>query len=181
MLKHTPIWIRTVAATLLFAMVYYFAGYRLIYFMITADARYEASLAMKNKETVLEKITFPQSEYNKLKWAEGNKEFVSNGQLYDVVSITKSNNEYVAEVYCDKNETQWVKALHNFVKQLFPSNNKSDKHTESIITAFQKEYIPLNVVHTATPDVTYVKQYLHTVNSSSRYPDKGIWHPPSGC
>jgi len=166
---------------MLFAMVYYFAGYRLVYFLLTSDAKYAALTAIKSKGTKFEDININTAEYNKLIWTEGNKEFIYNGQLYDIVSLSKVDNNYIINAYCDKNETQWVKALHNFVKQLFPANGKNNKNIESILTAFQKEYLPLQKITFNPSYFTCIKQYSHTMDVSSVCPDKGIWHPPSCC
>jgi hypothetical protein len=166
---------------MLFAMVYYFAGYRLVYFLITSEAKYTASAIIKSKSTKLENLQLNTTEFSKLTWTEENKEFVYNGQLYDIVGLTKINNTYSIKAYCDKNETQWVKALHNFVKQLFPANGKNNRNVESILTAFQKEYLPLQKTPGITPDVICIKQYSQTQIIKSVCPDKGIWHPPSCC
>lgn len=181
MLKRTPIWIRTVAATMLVAMVYYFAGYKLVYIALTHNARQEASNALKNKNVVLEKLSLKESEYNTLTWTEGHKEFMHKGQLYDIVSVTKLGNTYLVQAYSDKNETQWVKALNNFVKQLFPSTSNSNKTAESIIVAFQKEYMPTSVMCIISPDATLIKQYSQPMNIANLCSDTSIWHPPTCC
>lgn len=180
-MKKTPIFIRTIAATMLFAMAYYFAGYRLVYFLLTSDAKYAASAAIKSKGTKFENINLSSAEYNKLTWTEGHNEFIYNGQLYDIVNLAKINTNYILNAYCDKNETQLVKALHNFVKQLFPTNGKNNKNIESILTAFQKEYLPLQKITVPPSYFTYIKQSSCITDVSSACPDKGIWHPPSCC
>lgn len=180
MIKKTSIWVRTIAVTMLFALTYYFAGYRLVYFVITSDAKSQAFSAMKNKNTVLEKLELDQNTYSKLKWTEGHKEFSYNGQLYDMVSVSKAGNNYSVLVYADKNETQWVKALDNFVKQLFPSDNsKANKNVESITSAFQKEYLPLNKISIAQPNVTCSIHYFNIVNIYTIPATAAIWHPPA--
>ena len=180
MIKKTSIWVRTIAFTMLFALTYYFAGYRLVYFVITSDAKSEAFSAMKNKNTVLEKLELDQTAYSKLKWTEAKKEFSYNGQLYDMVSVSKIGNTYSVLVYADRNETQWVKALDNFMKELFPSDKtKSDKNVESITSAFQKEYVPLNKLGIAPPDATYTIQYCNTVDIYTIPARAAIWHPPA--
>jgi hypothetical protein len=182
MIKNAPIWVRSIAVAMLFAMTYYFAGYRIVYFMLTKDAKSYASVEMKKKNVVLEKLQFDKTEYSKIKWTEGNKEFSYNGQLYDVVSISNADGIYSVEVYADKNETQWVKALNDFVKQLFPADNsKSNKNVESVISAFQNEYLPLNTIKVMSPDVTYTVHPSHNVKVASLCTDTSIWHPPTLC
>src|SRR5579859_4035111 len=98
-----PIWVRTVAITLCIAMVYYFAGYRLVYSFVMHSAKAEASFAIQHNGAITT-ITLSDKEFANLNWTDKNKEFSTNGQLYDLVSITKSGNVHILQVYDDKNE-----------------------------------------------------------------------------
>ncbi|HWY99058.1 MAG TPA: hypothetical protein VNY36_08240, partial [Bacteroidia bacterium] len=151
-----------------------------VYFVITSDAKSEAFSAMKNKNTVLEKLELDKTAYSNIKWTEGHKEFSYNGQLYDMVSVAKIGAIYSVLVYADKNETQWVKALDNFMKELFPSDNtKANKNVESITSALQKEYLPLNKLSIVPPDATYTIRYSNTLNIYKIPATAAIWHPPA--
>lgn len=180
MIKHTPIWIRTVAFSMLLAMVYYFAGYRIVYYLLTKNAKTIASAEISNRHTKLETLVFNKTNFAAIKWTEENKEFSYEGQLYDVAGITKTSEGVSIDVYADKNETQWVKALDNFVKQLFPADHsKNSKNLESIIAACQTDYLPVNAVKIMSPDVTYTVHYIHTVNVISHTTKITTWRPPS--
>jgi len=182
MLTHIRIWFKVTSMVTLFAVVYYVAGYRLVYFLLTSNARTEAQVAIKNKRAVLEKLSITESEYKSLKWTEANREFTYNGELYDVVSNVKQDGKYVITAYCDKNEAQWAKALDNFVKQIFPSDNsKPDKNVENIISTFHKDSLPITSVKIMSPDATLVTICMHSIDIHSRCAANGIWHPPTCC
>jgi hypothetical protein len=179
-IKNTPIWIRTVALTMLLAMVYYFAGYRIVYFMLTKDAKSFASAEIKNKNTRKETLVLSKAEFANAKWTEENKEFSFNGQLYDIISISKTADKYIVLAYADKNETQLVRALNDFVKQLFPADNsKKNKNAESVIVALQNEYLPLNAIKILIPDATQVVYHQQALNGESSCCHLSTWRPPS--
>jgi hypothetical protein len=182
MLKQARIWFRIASMVTLFAVIYYVAGYRLVYFLLTNNARTEAHVAIKNKQVVLERLTISESEYKSLKWTEANREFSYNEELYDIVSNINLDGQHIITAYCDKNESQWAKALDNFVKQIFPSDNsRPDKNMENIISAFHKDSIPVTAIKILSPDATMVTICWHSVDIHSRYSAKGIWHPPTCC
>ncbi len=163
-------------------MIYYFAGYRLVYFALTSTAKSEAASVMKNNASAPGKLVMDETTFNTLKWTNGNKEFLYMGQLYDIENITKASGKYTLEVYADKNETQWVKAFDNFVKLLFPSDfSKGAKNIESIISAFQKEYQPINKVCILPPATAHTTLYSYVLNIPSIFRYSDIWHPPAIC
>ena len=176
--------LRMIAATLLFAMVYYVAGYRVVYFVIMHGAKSDAAMAIKLDKASLENLAFNTKEYSKLKWIESGKEFSYKGQLYDVVSNSNAEGNYSLQVYADKNETRWAQALNDFVKQFFPSNSsdcEKGKNAEAMVSAFQKEYTPLTTLKVRSPE-TQPKIYF----SSNREiicvdGPSDIWHPPTLC
>lgn len=179
-IKHTPIWIRTIALSMLLAMTYYFAGYRLVYYLLTKDAKSFATAEIKNKNTRLETLVFNKTDFADLKWTEKNKEFSFEGSLYDIVNITKTTEGFTVKAYADKNETQWVKALNDFVKQLFPADNsKKAKNIESIIAACQSEYMPVNALKILSPDATRLVHHIYPHSVISFCFDSTTWRPPS--
>ncbi len=173
-------WIRAVAVTLLIAMVYYFAGYRIVYSIVMHGAKDDAAFAIKHHGT-LTKLTITGAEYTNLSWTEKNKEFTYNEQRYDLVGVQKSGDSVVLTVYNDKNETHWAKAMNDFVKELFPSEkSKNTDPAEGFMSAFQKEYTPLEKVKIGyAPETTKV---FYDTERSTRIPlliIKPIWHPPA--
>jgi hypothetical protein len=172
-------WVRAMAITLLIAMVYYFAGYRIVYSIVMHDAKEDAAFAMKHHGT-FSSIILTAKEYSKLSWTEKGKEFNYNGQLYDMVSVEKSGDSYTLKVYEDKNETHWAKAMNDFVKFIFPSDqNQKQDPAEGFISAFQKEYTPLEKVKIGyAPETTKVIYDTNRCTHSSLLLIKPIWHPP---
>lgn len=177
----TPMWIRLVAATMLVAFVYYFAGYRLFSYILTLHAKSEAALVIKNKSSV-ETLTMSTEEFSQLKWTEDGKEFTLDGQLYDISSVTKTDNGYVLKVYFDKNETGLVKSLHDFVKELFPADNTKDsKDAEGFMSAFQKEYLQVNKFQLTSPSAISLINYSDSFTIPAQISGSGVWHPPAVC
>jgi hypothetical protein len=180
-----PIWVRTIAVTLLFAMLYYVAGYRVVSFLIIHSAKSEAAMAMKFDKASLQTIAFNSTEYSKLKWIEADKEFSYKGQLYDIVSSSKAGSGYNIQVYVDKNETRWAQALHDFVKQFFPTNNtdcnKGMKNAEAMVSAFQKEYTPLCSLKIRLPEKRQKIYFSSERDALCIVAPSGIWHPPTRC
>lgn len=181
MINRIPTWIRSVAVTLLIALVYYFAGYRLVYSFIMHSAKKEASFAMRHNAKFSD-MALSASEYANIKWTDKGKEFVLKGQLYDVVSIQKSGSTYILKVYQDRNETRWAKAMNDVVKFLFPApHSKKNSCAEGLLSAFQKEYTPLQKVEVGfMPEVKNIC-YPERGQAFSRLLIKPIWHPPATC
>ena len=148
--------------------------------MLTKDAKSFAAIEMKNKSTRREKLVLDESQFANVKWAEKNKEFSYNSQMYDVINISKIADKYTLLVYSDKNETEWVKALNDFVKQLFPADNsKNNKNSESVIAALQNEYLPLCTIKLMMPDATQVVYHKQALHGESIYCHLSTWRPPS--
>lgn len=179
-MKGVKTWIRAVAVTLLIAMVYYFAGYRIVYSVVMHGAKEDAAFAIKHHGT-LNSITLSAAEYTTLNWTEKNKEFMYNGHLYDCIAIEKYGDSVVLKVYDDKNETRWAKAMNDFVKVLFPTGKSQNTDpAEGFMSAFQKEYTPLEKIKVGyAPETTKV---FYDTQRSTRIPlllSKPIWHPPA--
>lgn len=172
--------LRTMAVSMTIAMLYYFAGYRIVYSFVIHDAKEDADFAIHH-EAPLTKMTFSVSEYNELKWTEKGKEFSLNKQFYDVVSIQKSGNTYTMEVYSDENETRWVEAMNDFINFIFRTDTNKTNHAESLLSAFQKEYTLLSKIKVAyIPDTKNIF-YSYNSTSYSVLLIKPIWHPPASC
>jgi len=177
------VYVRVMAMVLLFAMVHYVAGYRLMYSLGILYTKEQAKECMTEKNDNIKKITFSTSDYNSLKWTEENKEFSFNNQMYDVVSIQKLGTCYVLTVYADDPETELITAFHNFEKEIFhpDQSNKGTKSAEDIMSSFQKECTAISgwkinifTVGLLQPTLVVPQQY------SLQFSDS-IWHPPSIC
>ncbi len=175
-----PLWMRSVAVTLLIAMLFYFAGYRLVYSIIIHGAKEDASFAISHKQALVKELELTASEYSLLKWTEKDKEFSFNDQLYDIVSIQQTDGKYIIQVYADKNETGWVNAMNTFIKGVFSTHQgKGMDNAESLSSAFQKEYTPTGHMKLDHVPETKTVQYSDTERHISTQLKKPIWHPPA--
>lgn len=177
-----PTYIRAIAVVLLFAMFHYVAGYRLLYSLGIIYSKIQAKECMAEK-TDIKKMTLSVSDYNSLKWTQKNKEFSFQNQMYDIVAIQKTGNNYIMAIYADSPETKLVAALHQYENELFhpDKSSKSAKSAEGIMSSFQKEYVT----------TTAFKIHLFALNQQLLFdrdvpqhrlqiPDN-IWHPPLSC
>jgi len=175
-----PLWMRTIAVTLLIALIYYFAGYRLVYSLIIHGAKEDASFAIEHKQGIIKELDFSSAEYALLKWTDKDKEFSLNDQLFDIISIQQIGGKYILQVYADKNETRWVKALNTFIKGIFPTHpGKGMDNAETLSSALQKEYTPPGHVRVGLVPETKTVQYADTQSHTSTQVKKPIWHPPA--
>jgi hypothetical protein len=178
-----PIYVRATAMVMLFAMFHYMMGYRLMYSLGILYAKEEAKECMVEKNNNIAKLTLSASDYNSLKWTEDNKEFSFNNEMYDVVSIQKTGNTYVINVYQDNKETQWAGSYHNFEKQIYHADqsSKGNKSAEEIMSAFQKEFTPVSEFTIHNSESTLVKIPVVAFMQHSLLLTDNIFHPPLSC
>jgi hypothetical protein len=178
-----PVYVRAIAMVLLFAMIHYVAGYRLMYSLGILYAKEEAKAGMVEKTHNIKKLTLTASDYNSLKWTEENKEFSFNNEMYDVVSMQKTENAYVITVYCDDDETGWVLSLHNYEKEFFhpDQNAQGSKSAESVMASFQKEFTPASEFKINIFVSTGLIQPVYAVQQQPLQISNIIWHPPTNC
>ena len=178
-----PVYVRTIAFIMLFAMVHYVAGYRLMYSLGILYAKEEAKECMVEKSNHTQKITLSASDYNSLKWTENTKEFSYNNEMYDVENIQKSGNNYFISVYCDDAETGWVASLHNYEKEFFHPDQsaKGTKSAEDIMSSFQKDFTPPSEFKVHILASSGLIQPMFAVQQHSLQVSSDIWHPPTNC
>lgn len=178
-----PVYIRSVAVVMLFAMFHYMVGYRFIYSLGIIYAKGEAKECMVKKTNNTQKITLPASDYNSIKWTEKNKEFSFDNEMYDVVSIQKLGDNYFITVYNDNAETGWVSSLHNYEKELFQPDqtSKGTKSAEDIMSSFQKDCTPASKFKIHVYATIGLIQPLIAVQQRPLQITKYIWHPPTVC
>jgi len=166
---------------MLVAFVYYFAGYRLVSYLLTMQAKYEAASVI-HEDSSLKTITLSASDFNSLQWTEEGKEFSYEGQLYDMSSLVKTDNGYMLKVYYDKKESHLTQAGSDFIKILFPSdNNKESKDGEGLLSLFQKEYLSVDKLQLNSPAGYRISNYSHTFFITGHNFGSGVWHPPANC
>ncbi len=173
---------RFISIILLTALVFSFSAFRLVYQFIIKSAKDEATFTMKTCQSGIQELRMTHQEYSALSWRENGKEFASNGQLYDVMAIHRSGNQYLIMVYADKNETRWVNALNRYLKDIFSMNrNNNSDRTEGFFYSLQKEYPPLSsfIFNCCIESKTlYFANFKVFVPSPAVMP---VWHPPVSC
>jgi hypothetical protein len=177
-----PIYIRTMAIFMLFAMFHYMVGYRLIYSFGILYSKGEAKECMVEKNNT-KKLTLSASDYNSLKWTEENKEFSFNNEMYDLINVQKSADGYIITVYCDNRETGWVTTLHNYEKEIFQpdQNAKGTKSAEDIMSSFQKDCTPASEFKVNIFASNGLIQPCYAVQQHPQQVPANIWHPPVNC
>lgn len=183
MKSRVPVYVRATAVVMLFAMFHYMVGYRLIYSLGIIYAKEEAKECMVEKNTGTQKLTLSASDYNSLKWTEKGKEFSFNNEMYDVVNIQKSGDNYSITVYTDKTETGWVASFHNYEKELFhpDQTTKGTKSAEDIMSSFQKDYTPATEFNIPIFFSAGLIQPAIAVQQHPLQVPNTIWHPPTIC
>jgi len=179
-----PLYIRAMAIVMLFAMFHYMLGYRFVYSLGILYAKDEAKECMVKKNSNSQKLALSTAEYNSLKWTEKGKEFSFDNEMYDIISIQKTNEGYVVTVYSDKTETGWVASLHNYEKELFQPDQtaKGTKSAQEIMSSFQKDCTPgseftINIF--ASKGLN--KPIIVCLGGHPLQVYKSIWHPPAVC
>jgi len=167
----------------LFAMVHFTVGYRLVYSLGILYAKEQAKELMVEKNNTIKELHLTASDYNSLKWTEKNKEFYFNNEMYDVSGIEKSGYGYTIKVFCDNMETGWVVSLHSYEKELFHPDQsaKGTKSAEDIMSSFQKDYTPPSEFKISIFIHNLGIQPIQTIQAPSLIVFDNIWHPPYTC
>jgi hypothetical protein len=169
---------RAVAIILLTAMIFSLSAFRLVYKLIISHAKADAAMVLKSHPDKLRLLPLSDKDYLELNWKEKGKEFLYQGQLYDVISLDRTVKGYLVKAYSDKEETRWVVALHNYMLQIFSRGDKSN-HTESFFYSLQKEYPPICAMK-LDPVTAPEQLYFACCRASLPSPFiKPVWHPPA--
>ena len=178
-----PVTVRAIAFIMLFAMLHYVAGYRLLYSLGVIYTKSEAKECMSKKSDI-KKLILSVSDYNSLKWTEENKEFSFHNEMYDVMNIQKTGKTYVVTIYADDPETEVASALHHFENELFHPDqpNKTSKSAEDILSSFQKDCTPPSGFNMHLVATTGNNNFI--IDARQKHLPKvfkAIWHPPASC
>lgn len=119
---------KTIVAALLAVMVYNYVGYYAICLAIEwhLEEEMEETLLKNAPEALLEKIIYTGNEQH-IHWEEEGREFLLNGQMYDVVKVKKENGKTVFLCINDKKEEELVKQLSQVVGSHTNGPEKSSK------------------------------------------------------
>jgi hypothetical protein len=177
------IYVRATAMVMLFAMLHYTVGYRLMYSLGILYAKDGAKECIVDKKATTQQLILSASDYSSLKWTERGKEFSLNNEMYDIVSVEKSGDDYVVTVYSDIKETGWVASLHSYEKELFhpDQTTKGTKSAEDVMSSFQKEYSPASEFKLNVFASVGLNQPISAVQLQPLQISNSIWHPPTVC
>jgi hypothetical protein len=124
---------------------------------------------------------FNESQYNKLNWAEQDKEFTCNGQHYDIVNIKNVNGQIKVTCYSDNTETEIANAFNNLLQKFFSPVQQSKNTENNIAGKIYKEYLPIDYLMVPVlqnTSISFVSQHKDCISFSAI---ADIWHPPANC
>lgn len=163
--------------------VLYLGGIQLFYWVRIDSARHNAAVRMQDKgaaNNTLE-LTYTNKQYDKLQWLEKNKEFIYNGQRYDISSIKYTSTGVVLKCYHDNEETEIAEAFEHFASKLFNGHQANQTSNGDIIAKITKEYLPLDFKMTQNRVGGRI-YFIIAQQYPLRYsPISDIWHPPATC
>lgn len=149
------LWKKSIVVTLLAVMIYNYAGYYAICLAIEwhLEEEMEESLLKNAPESLLEKIIYTGNEQH-IHWEEEGREFLLNGQLYDVVKIKKENDKIVLLCINDKKEEDLVQQLSEVV------GLHANAHQKSIKANFFK--VPFDPVIIDTEELYFLPRQVES-------------------
>jgi hypothetical protein len=172
------------AIFLILTFVLYLGGIQLMYWVKMDSAKYKAAEFVQThstKSSQTKDFVFTSSQYDALQWLEKNKEFVSNGQRYDIASIVYSAEGVKISCYNDNEETEIANAFQMFSERLLSTHQQSNSNDNDILSKITKEYLPLSLVF-LQPRFEKQSSFMVVENIPlSASPISDIWHPPAVC
>lgn len=93
---------------LLFVIIWQGIGISILYQVNLQSIKQESKMQMGERKKELILIELNRKEFQSLLWIKQKREFVFNGQFYDVASIKKSPKGYLLRVYADNKETAFA-------------------------------------------------------------------------
>lgn len=167
---------------LAFMFIVYLGGIQMVYWVKMSVHKEETETMIRSHEVATNstvKFSFTSEEYGALPWSERNKEFLYQGQHYDIIGLQYCSDEIVVTCYIDKDETSLVEAFSGFVKKMFASPQHNNDNGGSMANSLCKEYMPSDplVAFFYERQLTSVEARCMLVNMTPYHAD--IWHPPT--
>ncbi len=176
---------RVAALFLTLTFLLYLGGMQLMYWVKIDNAKRDATATLLRhsaKTADARDFEFSSSQYNSLNWLEKNKEFIFDGQRYDIATIEYSSNGVTISCYADNEETEIANAFHQFANKLYSNNEQSNStNNTDVLNKITKEYLPLSLIflqpryEKSSPVI--VTEEIPTFSSLIA----DIWHPPANC
>jgi len=175
---------RVAALFLTLTFLLYLSGMQLMYWVKIDNAKHDATVTILRHSTKIidtKYFTLTSSQYNSLNWLEKNKEFVLDGQRYDIATTEYSSTGVKISCYTDNEETEIANAFHQFANKLYSTNEQSNSNGTDLLNKITKEYIPLGLLllHPKYEKSSPVLVEENAPTFSSLIAD--IWHPPANC
>ena len=172
---------KATVAALILVFTLYLGGVQVFYWFKLNDAKKDASRSIQGKLALNEtkEFSFTTDEYDALAWSEKNKEFILNGNSYDIVAINYTSDLIKLVCYPDNKESDIVAAFNNFMDRMFSAHQSSGTDNNDMASKLCKEYLPNErLVPCFFPRVlTTINTDCVLVNSSDLIGN--IWHPPT--
>ena len=140
---------RIASIFLALTFILYLGGIQLMYWVKIECAKYKATEFVLNhidKKSSAKDLIFTSSQYNALQWLDKNKEFVLNGQRYDIAAIVYSSEGVKISCYSDNEETEIANAFQSFSERLLSTHQQSNNSDNDILSKITKEYLPLSLI-----------------------------------
>src|SRR5690606_5063648 len=155
----------------LLIMLFNLAGISIIFTFQKARIRREMKSHIKKgvPRDNLHVITFSHSRARNIHWTRKNKEFILQGEMYDVVSSTRDSN-YV-HYYClnDQEEKELFLQLDYLVQKKMKEDRRSGKNAGKILRAMSNlVYLPtedLASFETSALSVRYFDRFNASISS----------------
>jgi hypothetical protein len=162
----------------------YLGGIQLMYWIRLDAAKYDAKAYVEkniSQNFNSQELLLTASQFNSLQWLENNKEFVLNGQRYDIIGITYTSQGVKVNCYSDKEETEIANAFEHFAERLFNAHQQSNSNDTDIISKITKEYLPLKAATLQTRFTNQISFVTAKKFPLLQSPVSDIWHPPAIC
>jgi hypothetical protein len=175
---------RIAAIFLTLTFVLYLGGMQLMYWVKIDNAKRDATatiLRHSAKAVDTKDFSFTTSQYNSLSWLDKNKEFIFDGQHYDIAGIEYLSGSIKVSCYNDNEETEIANAFQKFSNKLFSTHQQSNSSDNDVLSKITKEYLPLNPV-LVQPKIEKSISIITKENTPTlSLLTADIWHPPSIC
>ncbi len=131
------------AILLLILILYQLVGYYSIHQFQVYRVKKEVKKLVKNNipQEQLTTIAISISEIDRIKWVKKDKEFIFEGEMYDVVKAIKAGNTITFYCIADFKETALFAKLDDYVNDFIASNPNKRKQNSHIFGRFQFEYL----------------------------------------
>lgn len=175
---------RIVSIFLTLTFMLYLGGIQLLYWIRIDTARHNATVFIQEhygEQGASQQLVFTDSQYNSLQWSEKNKEFVFQGQRYDIANITHNPKGVKIDCYKDNEETDIANDFHYFTERLFNTHQNSGTNENDVISKITKEYLPFATIvsqHDFPIEKSFIIEENYPIIVS---PVSNIWHPPTIC